>query len=40
MVMVISLQYLIGKRITHQHLHLWLAGGLGASLASNANAST
>lgn len=28
-VMVISLQYLIGKRITHQHLHLWLAGGLG-----------
>lgn len=27
--MVISLQYTIGKRITHQHLHLWLAGGLG-----------
>ncbi|WPN21917.1 MFS transporter [Pseudomonas marginalis] len=27
--MVISLQYMIGKRITHQHLHLWLAGGLG-----------
>lgn len=26
--MVISLQYVIGKRITHQHLNLWLAGGL------------
>ncbi|MEX5549825.1 MFS transporter [Pseudomonas pergaminensis] len=31
--MVISLQYMIGKRITHQHLHLWLAGGLGMFIA-------
>ncbi|MCX2898826.1 MFS transporter [Pseudomonas mandelii] len=28
-VMVISLQYSIGRRITHRHLNLWLAGGLG-----------
>nr|WP_314526341.1 MFS transporter [uncultured Pseudomonas sp.] len=27
--MVISLQYSIGRRITHRHLNLWLAGGLG-----------
>ncbi|MCA4965243.1 MFS transporter [Pseudomonas sp. Y24-6] len=27
--MVISLQYSIGKRISHRHLNLWLAGGLG-----------
>ncbi len=27
--MVISLQYVIGKRIAQQHLNLWLAGGLG-----------
>ena len=26
--MVISLQYSIGKRITHQHLNLWLAAGV------------
>ena len=26
--MVISLQYAIGKRISHEHLNLWLAGGL------------
>ena len=27
--MVISVQYSIGRRITHRHLNLWLAGGLG-----------
>ena len=27
--MVISLQYSIGRRITHRRLNLWLAGGLG-----------
>ncbi|WP_426132929.1 MFS transporter [Pseudomonas sp. PWP3-1b2] len=27
--MVIGLQYSLGKRITHKHLNLWLAGGLG-----------
>ena len=27
--MVISLQYVIGKRISHHHLNLWLAAGLG-----------
>jgi len=27
--MVISLQYAIGRRISHKHLNLWLAAGLG-----------
>ena len=27
--MVISLQYAIGRRISHRHLNLWLAAGLG-----------
>lgn len=27
--MVISLQYVIGRRISHRHLNLWLAAGLG-----------
>lgn len=30
--MVISLQYTIGKRIAHEHLSLWLAAGLGMFL--------
>ncbi|WP_285428586.1 MFS transporter [Pseudomonas sp. lyk4-R2A-8] len=31
--MVISLQYVIGKRISHRHLNLWLMAGLGLFLA-------